>query len=135
MTGLTFHHFGLAVKNPQDAITFLTAQGYELGEPVFDPNQNVHLMMGTHASQPHVEVIYAGQDNGPIDKLVQRHATGIVYHLCYETQNLDETLKQIEASGLRVITVSPPKPAPLFGGRKVSFYNVMGMGLIEILES
>jgi len=25
-------------------------------------------------------------------------------------------------------------PAPLFGGRPVSFYNVVGMGLVEILE-
>jgi hypothetical protein len=30
--------------------------------------------------------------------------------------------------------ISEPKPAPLFGGRPVSFYNVAGIGLIEILE-
>jgi hypothetical protein len=27
-----------------------------------------------------------------------------------------------------------PRPAVLFGGRPVSFYTVVGMGLIKILE-
>jgi hypothetical protein len=30
--------------------------------------------------------------------------------------------------------LSPPQPAVLFGGRKVSFYSVAGFGVIEILE-
>jgi hypothetical protein len=28
----------------------------------------------------------------------------------------------------------PGHAAPLFGGRPVSFYNVVGLGLVEILE-
>jgi len=135
MLDLVFHHFGLAVKTPDQATSFLTALGYQLGEPVFDPGQNVHLMMATHPHQPQVEVIYAGREGGPIDKLVQQHPPGIVYHLCYSTQNLAESLAQIKAVGLQAICFSKPKPAPLFQGRHVSFYHVNGMGLIEILET
>jgi hypothetical protein len=134
MAELAFHHFGLAVREPEGAATFLSGLGYRLGEALFDPNQNVHLILGTHETQPAVEIIYPGADEGPIDKWVQRYASGIIYHLCYSTQNLEEILAQWEARGLQAVCVSSPKPALLFGGRRVSFYNVVGMGLVEILE-
>jgi hypothetical protein len=50
--------------------------------------QNVHLKLYTHASHPVVEIIWPGGGAGPVDKLVQRHQSGTVYHLCYERGNL-----------------------------------------------
>ena len=132
---LQFHHFGLAVRRPDEARKFVASLGYALGESVFDPAQNVHLQLGTHASQPAVEIVWPGGGTGPVDKLAQRHTSGIVYHLCYVTDNLRAVLEGWEAAGLKPICISPPKPAPLFGGQPVSFYNVVGMGLVEILES
>jgi hypothetical protein len=134
MCGLTFHHFGLAVRRPLEAVTFLSALGYRIGEPVFDPLQNINLMMCDHDDQPGVEIIYPGTEPGPVDKLIERHASGIIYHLCYFTDDLAKSLKHFEDAGLRPLCISSPKPALLFGGRKVSFYNVKGIGLIEILE-
>lgn len=131
---LTFHHFGLAVRRPGEARAFLVALGYELASEVFDPAQNVHLQMGCHPAHPAVEIIWPGPTPGPIDKLVQRHPAGIVYHLCYETTDLAAALASLESAGLPPVCISRPTPAPLFGGRPVSFYNVRGMGLIEILE-
>jgi len=132
---LKFHHFGLAVRRPEEARKFVSALGYQLGESVFDPAQNVHLQLGTHAAQPAVEIIWPGGTAGPVDRLLQRHASGIIYHLCYETDNLAAALDGLAAAGLRPTCISPATPAPLFGGRPVSFYNVIGMGLVEILES
>ena len=131
---LTFHHFGLAVRTPEPARLHLQGLGYRLGPAVYDPNQNVHLIMGEHDTQPGVEIIYPGPGPGPVDLLVQRHESGIIYHLCYETPDLARTLEQWNQLGVRIDCVSPPKPAPLFGGRLVSFYRVKGLGLIEILE-
>jgi len=131
---LTFHHFGLAVRRPDEARKFVAALGYQCGDSVFDPAQNVHLQLCTHATQPAVELIWPGETPGPVDKLVQRHASGIIYHLCYETDQLTAALAGLAAAGLRPMCISPATPAPLFGGRPVSFYNVVGMGLIEILE-
>lgn len=131
---LAFHHFGLAVKQAPLATAFLTALGYRIGETVFDPIQNVHLAMCFHENQPAVEVIWPADNSGPIDRLVQRHSSGIVYHVCYETSDLTAALAQWKEAGIRAVCISPPSPAPLFGGRKVSFYNVVGMGLVEIVE-
>jgi len=132
--GLIFHHFGLAVRQPADAIAWLTALGYRIGETVFDPGQNVHLILCECDQQPAVEIIYPGNGPGPVDAMVRRHASGIIYHAGYETRNLAATLAHLESAGLRAICVASPQPAPLFGGRPVSFYQVAGMGLIEILE-
>jgi catechol 2,3-dioxygenase-like lactoylglutathione lyase family enzyme len=131
---LVFHHLGLAVRRPQEAEVFLSALGYRMGETVLDPGQNVHLKMCTHATEPPVEIIWPGTTSGPIDGMTQRHPSGIIYHVCYLTDDLAAALAALEKAGLRVVCVSPPKPAPLFGGRKVSFYNVVGIGLMEILE-
>jgi Glyoxalase/Bleomycin resistance protein/Dioxygenase superfamily len=130
---LKFHHWGLAVRQPAEAEKFLCLLGYRLGEAVFDPGQNVHLKMCVHETGPAVEIIWPGETTGPIHKLTDRHAAGIVYHVCYETNNLTAALAQLAEVGLRVVCISPPMQAPLFGGRPVSFYNIVGMGLVEIL--
>jgi hypothetical protein len=69
-----------------------------------------------------------------LGKLAARHPAGIIYHLCYGTDNLTAALTSLAAAGLNPICISSPKPAPLFGGQLVSFYNVVGIGLVEILE-
>lgn len=135
MIGLTFHHLGLAVQHPHEAVTFLRGLGYTVGEAVFDAEQNVNLVMCTQARGPAVEIIYPGGGDGPVDSLVGRHAKGIVYHACYETADLEASLAALDQIGTRATCVTPPKPAALFGGRKVSFYNIAGMGLVEILET
>jgi methylmalonyl-CoA/ethylmalonyl-CoA epimerase len=132
--GLRFHHFGLAIRRPDDARSFLSGLGYRLGEPLFDPEQNVNLFMCAHETMPDIEVIYPGQGKGPIDGLVARHASGIVYHPCYVSDDLDATLRRMCEAKLRLQCVSPPKPAVLFGGHRVSFYMIVGIGLIEIIE-
>ena len=130
---LAFHHLGLAVRKPEASIALMTAQGYRIGEAIFDPAQNVHAVMCTHATEPAVEILWPGHPPSPIDNLHQRHASGIIYHVCYATDDLAVALSGLAEAGLKVSCVSPPKPAPLFSGRKVSFYNVVGLGLIEIL--
>lgn len=133
---LTFHHLGLATAMPAEAAKFLAAQGYDLGEAVFDPLQRVNLRMCTHArpDMPAVELITPSGEPGPIDNLLARHQEGLVYHCCYETGDLDGALQALAAAGVRLRRVSPPQPAVLFALRRVSFHQVLGVGLIEILE-
>jgi methylmalonyl-CoA/ethylmalonyl-CoA epimerase len=108
--------------------------GYEFGEPVFDPAQNVNLQLCTHASHPAVEIIWPGDTASPVDKLANRYSSGVIYHVCYETDDLKAALAELEAAGLQPLCIWPATPAPLFGGRPVSSYNILGMGLVEILE-
>jgi catechol 2,3-dioxygenase-like lactoylglutathione lyase family enzyme len=133
--GLRFHHLGLAVRNPEKAIRFLRGLGYSIGESVFDTVQNVNLIMCAHDSMPAVEVISPGSTSGPVDNLVNRFSSGIVYHTCYITDSLEASVAAIRQAGLRVTPMSKTQSAVLFGGKPVSFHVISGMGLVEIIEN
>ena len=133
--GLTFHHLGLAAKDPDAAAAYLAGLGYRPGERVHDPLQNVNLLMFAHDAMPDVELISCAEGTGPLTELLASHRDGLVYHMCYAAADLDASLEAMENEGnLRLFEVSPPKPAVLFGGRPVSFYVVGGVGLIEIID-
>ncbi|MEZ0262658.1 MAG: VOC family protein [Alphaproteobacteria bacterium] len=134
LTGLKFHHLGLAVRNDKEALTMLDALGYTPHERVFDPHQNVYVRLCTAEGQPAIEIVQPGEtDKSPIDPLISKY-NELIYHTCYETPDLATTLQEIEGSGLRYMTIAERKPAALFGGRHVSFHKVFGWGILELLE-
>jgi hypothetical protein len=133
--GLAFHHLGLAVKDHEAAAHFLTGLGYRIGPTIFDPLQNVHLAMCAHDRMPDVEIISPGDGAGPLDKLLSSHKDGLVYHMCYTCADLDSALDALESDErFRVRSIAPPTEAILFGGKRVSFYLIEGVGLIEIVD-
>jgi methylmalonyl-CoA/ethylmalonyl-CoA epimerase len=105
-----------------------------IADPVFDPEQNVNLIMCRHEAMPDVEIIYPAAGKSPVDTLVNQRPEGIVYHVCYVTDDLSAALAAMEQDGVRTVCVVPPVPAVLFGGRPVSFYNIVGVGLCEVIE-
>ena len=134
LAALAFHHLGLAVASPEGAFRYLASLGYIEGASVFDPIQRVNLAMRHHPLMPDVEVIWPGDGPSPIDKLIKRNGS-MIYHLCYACPNAEFALDALGASGIEIVPVSPPAPAVLFGGQKVSFHHISGFGLIEILET
>jgi hypothetical protein len=131
--GLRFHHFGLAVPGSDEAFRFLKALGYTLGSVVFDPLQLVNLAMCIHHEMPDVEVVWPSDVPSPIDRLLRRGGP-MVYHLCYVAASPERAIAAMEEDGFNVAPVGEPKPAVLFGGQRVSFYNVENIGLIEIIH-
>lgn len=131
--GLTFHHLGLAVRRHDKAVHFLKGLGYLIGETVLDELQNVNLIMCKSVNMPDVEIIFATDSEGPLASILS-HNSELIYHLCFESANLEHSLNAIREDSNRIFCVSPPKPAVLFAGNDVSFYMVSGFGLIEILE-
>lgn len=130
---LRFHHFGLASRRPEQTLKFLKGLGHEMARQAYDPLQNVNLWLCPHASMPTVELVAPAEGPGPLDAILTTSSEGI-YHLCYETENLETSLEALKAAGFRVICVSPPKPAILFGDRQVGFYMIKDFGIIELLQ-
>ena len=130
--GLRFHHFGLAVPQPDVAFRFLAGLGYTAGPSVFDPLQGVNLAMRHHPVMPDVEVIWPGNAPSPIDRLIQRGH--MIYHLCYVTLDAMRSLSAIEAAGLEVMSLAEARPAVLFGGRNVSFHSIDQFGMVELIH-
>lgn len=134
LSSLRFHHMGLALPNDTDALLMLEALGYDIGGKVYDPLQNAHLRLCTSKNRPAVEIILPGNGPGPIDQIITKYQE-MIYHTCYETDDLEATLASFDAAGLRCLPLAERKPAVLFGGRHVSFYRIVGWGIIELLEN
>jgi hypothetical protein len=82
---------------------------------------------------PAIEIIYPTEKPGPLASILKSNVS-MIYHICYESRSRERSLRSLEAAGNRIVMISPPQPAVLFGGRRVSFYVVAGFGVIEILE-
>ena len=130
--GLRFHHMGWIVPAPEKATNFLTTMGYRTGTPVFDPLQQVNLMMLTHDTSPDVELIWPGPDASPVTRLLRQGH--MVYHICYVTDDAEASLAAMAEAGLDSLPVTPARPAVLFGGVAVSFHAVDEVGLIELIH-
>lgn len=131
--GLQFHHFGLAVRNVAQALKVLQGMGYVCGEQIHDPLQNVMLIWCEHQRMPAVELVSAFTDGGPLDKILNDNPQ-LIYHICYSSFDILASIAAIKDDAIRVLPVSSPKPAVLFNGKQVGFYQIKGFGLIEIVE-
>jgi len=129
---INFHHFGMLSLNPESSRQMLESLGYTMKGPIEDPLQNVRAYFGSHPSMPAVEIISPTETPGPVTTLAKRLQQG-VYHLCFEVSDVAAFVEQFSAHG-RVMEVSPPKPAVLFGNRRISFHIVENFGLVELLE-
>jgi methylmalonyl-CoA/ethylmalonyl-CoA epimerase len=135
LPGFRFHHFGLAATRLEPAASALAALGYDVGERVHDPLQDVDLAWCTHAGFPSVEIVLPVSANGPLAQVLAQRESSF-YHLCFEAEGLlEDAVAGLRESGLRVLPVREPRPALLFGGRRVSFQLIHGFGLVELLET
>ena len=131
--GLKFHHFGMAVRSTDATTKVLQGLGYRCGEEIYDPLQEVNLIWCEHDSMPAVELVSPTESPGPVDKILE-HSSESVYHMCFAAQSIADSIAAMKHDGVRVIPIVAAKPAVLFGHRPVSFYQLKGLGLIEIVE-
>jgi methylmalonyl-CoA/ethylmalonyl-CoA epimerase len=132
--GLTFHHLGLAVARPEAAQGFLANLGYQIGPMIHDPVQNVQLCLCDHTAMPSVEIICPADGNGPLDRYLQQHKDGLVYHMAFAAKDLPASIAALKADeDMQAIFWNEPQQAILFGGRSIVFCIIRGMGLIELV--
>lgn len=132
--GFTFHHFGLAVRKIDAARKVLEGMGYSCCDTVYDPLQEVSLVWCDHPNMPAVEIVAPTDKPGPLDAIIAS-SDASVYHMCYEAVSIEDSVSAIREADIRIIPVVLPKPAVLFDGRHVGFYQLRGFGLIEIVEA
>lgn len=130
-----FHHLGLLTSDEGRAAPLLSALGYELDDAVEDPRQGAVLRMARGRNgNPDVEIIVPALDNTRLRRLLKRR-DDYMYHLCFVTASLAAAAEALIAGDQTVMEASPPTPAVMFGGKRVAFYVVSGIGLIELLEA
>jgi methylmalonyl-CoA/ethylmalonyl-CoA epimerase len=125
---MKLHHLGVACQDISRSLEELRASGLGgevVAGPLADPLQDASLcLVRSHGTD--VELVSGPAVAGLLKKGMA------LYHVCWEVEDLDASLASLEAQG--GMKVSEPKPAVLFGGRRVAFVRTP-MGLVELLEA
>ena len=129
---MEFAHFGIAVNDFDQSVSFYRQMGYTCTEPLLDPIQNVELVLCQSDILPDIELVKPVTDTSPIQTFLKSGSESF-YHLCFKVKDVKKKIGEIKKTH-RIICVKDAKPAILFGNRKVSFYYISGVGLCEFLE-
>ena len=130
---MKFHHYGLIVSDIDTSIDRFKSFNYEMVIKDKDELQQAELSI-LENKHSRIELVCPFADNESLNKLL-RNKSDNGYHLCFEVQDIDLTCKELKKNKIVLYEFSKPKPAKIFQQRRVAFYYINGMGLIEFLES
>ena len=128
------HHLGVAVPSLPEALASYEALfGYRArGAPVHDPLQRVMVcFLESAASGPLLELVAPAGGDSPATRMLA-HGIG-AYHVCYETDDLDESVALGRAHGC--IVTGMPMPAAAFEGRRIAWLFTPTKQLVELVQA
>ena len=128
---MKFHHFGLAVKKFKQATKFYRDLNYKIGNKIIDNKQSVEIILCTSSKKPTIELIRPIGKNNPVKNYLEKF-NEIFYHSCYEVKDFTSIKKFLKKHNAKC--VSPPTAAKAYDNRRVTFYYIKDVGLVEFLE-
>jgi len=125
-------HIGIAVKTLEQAGKFYTdVLGLKIQgiENVADQKVNVAFIPVTDTE---VELLESTDPDGPVAKFIDARGEGI-QHIAFCVENIEETLEELKAKGIRLIDQKPRIGA---GGAKIAFIHPKETNgvLVEVCE-
>lgn len=125
------HHIGYYVENMLDSIDGFLALGYEVSRlPLLDEGRNVRIAF-LNLGNCCVELIEPLDECDLFSKKMRKIGT-TPYHICYETNDIDASLQELQNKGY--VLVRDVESAPALDGCKVAFLYSIGTGQIELVE-
>lgn len=126
------HHIGYLVHDIKDSVRQFESLGYqEISECTHDEERKIQICFMQNEGTV-IELVQPDFDCTIIGKQLKRLRNS-PYHICYECNNIDKSVKKLEAEGWNMIY--PPMAAPAIENRKVAFLFGSDVGLIELVES
>ena len=130
MTGLFFHHLGVACRNIESELTQFALLGYQPEGDVFeDPIQRVRGVFITGMG-PRLELLSPLGDSPMLSPWLNKGVK--YYHQAYLTADIVAGIDYLCSAGAHV-TVEPVA-ATAFGGRRIAFLLLRNMALVELVE-
>ncbi len=123
-------HIGIAVYNIDESLKlYRDAYGMNVGERIKVPDQGVEVIF-LHAGRDEIELLQPLDENANINKFLQKKGEGI-HHICYEVEDIELALKQLEENGIQLIDKKPRRGAT---GDLVAFLHPKTTGgvLVEL---
>jgi len=128
---MEFHHVGVAVHSIDETAKWYAGLGYHRTETVEDPIQNVRIAFLKREDSPLLELVQPVDKTSPVYNILKKAGVS-AYHFCYETDDLQKTVEDLEKQDFRLLV--EPVQAIAFNNRKISFLYHIEIGLIELVE-
>lgn len=134
---MTLHHIAYAVQNIDKAVRGFELLGFvRASDTVSDEARGVKIVfmeLKQGASFLRIELVAPLRENSPVStKLSESKGVSTPYHLCFETDNIEETSRELVQQG--VLPISNVAPAPAIANAPVQFLFNSEIGLIELVE-
>ena len=98
-------HIGIAVKSLHQALPFYESLGLK---PLFEtvPSEKVKVAFFALNNKANIELIEPTDTTSVIHKFLERRGEGL-HHICLCVKNLEKTLKNMQAKGIKLIDTKP----------------------------
>jgi iturin family lipopeptide synthetase A len=126
-------HIAVAVSDIRRSMSHYRSLGFNSGEIVHDPLQQVNVVVCEKPGLDPIELVAGLETGSPISRILEKNGD-TPYHLCYRVPNIRAFLQSLEDNNISYEITSDPKPAQLFDLKDIAFISVHGVGLIELLE-
>lgn len=128
---MKIHHLGYLVVDISVSLLEFEKLGYIADDIVLDNERNVYICFIRNEAVT-IELISPANEKSVVNNMMKRYKN-LAYHICYETNNIEETIENLIANNYMVI--SPLAKASAIGNRKVAFLAHADVGMIELVES
>jgi methylmalonyl-CoA/ethylmalonyl-CoA epimerase len=132
LSPLKFHHVGMACTNLDRETKHLSALNYAIeGDDFTDPIQGVcgRFLSGQF---PRIELLVPISPTEDSVLTPWLNSKIKMYHLAYETGDLDNSIQQLTNSRAKLVV--KPTPAVAFDRRNIAFLMLPNMLLIELIQ-
>ena len=103
---MKINHLGIATKGIDEALKFWSdALGLENVHTEIVEDQKVRVAM-LPIGESRVELLEPTSDDSPISKFLEKRGPGI-HHIAIEVDDIEASLSQLKAKGMRLIDESP----------------------------
>ncbi len=111
-------HIGIAVKSLEEAVRFYETLGVSVESYEEVPSQKVKVAF-IKLGDSNVELLEPTSEDSPVAKFLEKKGEGI-HHLCYEVNDVSESLDIMKKDGMKLINEEPIKGAH---GKLVAFVH------------
>ena len=126
------HHLGYAVKNIDKAKHQFEVLGFTTeGNVINDDSRNIQIQFMINGNE-RIELVSPLPGTNPVNSVLQKNGP-IPYHICYEVDDIQKTIEEMEKLG-GWICFSKPQNAPAIQGRLVAFLMNKHVGIVELVE-
>lgn len=129
------HHVAYAVSSIEGCLPSFRILGFEpCGDVVEDASRKVIIQFIGNEQGLLVELVQPMSEDSPASSYLKgSKGSPTPYHLCYEVDDIEESVAELKKVGF--IPIVAAAPAPAIEGKRVIFCYGRKAGLIELVES